>query len=286
MAYELQGPTIRDDARVVRRIEITSPVARDKNTTSYYKVQIGIRKAGETDWVGSWSQAAGPLIQGVATSVLDDRHKDRRLKTGQSFVAKITKVGSPVSITGVSVTFHTEKVGGVRGGVSALIPSGGSVDPAIRAVVDRINAAGLSKETTSLTLVDEASSSASSTVTPAVYEDYDATAQTISSTTNVDGNVAITVTAPSGLTTYVHVTAKVVMYTTSSAGRAYLTIGDGTTDQNETEAYAATSQQNNAVTMLTDTITSDTTYTVRLKKATGANIEVDDQLITAIAVSA
>jgi hypothetical protein len=284
--YDLQGPVIHKGNWIIHGIDITSASDRNKNTSDYFKVDVGIRKDGKEDFFGNFSQSTNALVEGTATSIMDEKFIFKRLDKGMTAFVRVTTSGSPATLVGTSVTFHLEQVGAFTGKPAPLINTIPSEDPATRLLVDQINQSGMSEFSHAVPLVDK-TPVASDILGVATYMDRDSTGAAISATSFTDGSVSITVIVPTGNTVSVVVTATwQVEAASSGATRMWGAIGDGTTDHNETEVYTPGTGANagGAATYAAD-ITANTTFKLRLMKLGSPDALVEDQTITALAVA-
>lgn len=284
MPYDLQGPVVRDGTWTLTGVDVVSPTARNKSTSAYYKIRVGMREGGNTTWVGSWSQAASGLAAGTSLGLLETSRRGMRLKEGSSGVVEVTKVGSPADIVGMAVTFRMQRVGDSRGSVKPIVNTPATDDPAMRAVIDHLNT-GSGEVIHSVPLVAETPAAATVT-TPAAYHDYESSAATVSSTTYIDGRVSVTVTVPSGATSvYVLVNAFATIDGNAAAAIGHLAIGDGSSELVETRVRTGgVGWGRSANVSYAATITSDTTFKTRVKRTT-ANADFTWEGISALAVA-
>lgn len=278
---------------VLRKVTLWSDGARATSPSNYYTVRVGIATGSKIDWLGTYDGSQDTL---AARSLRDltaagSGSIDRLLRQDDALIVEVTRTGSPSpSAAFMAVEWHLELVGGNSQALGPAFQTAGYIpDQRIRAAVegvqDSLNSSGVAKWTVSQSLHDPAPELDDEIETRhAAYEDHDETSQTISSGTFADGNVSVTVSLPAaGMTGVVQIVGAVSFRSVdASASGIGVKIGDGTTDWAHQQGTSANSSTNvNVAVTGIDTITADTTYKVRLAKASGSNCDVYLQSITA-----
>jgi hypothetical protein len=160
----------------------------------------------------------------------------------------------------------------------------GPTRDAINGIVDTLNDSGALDWSHSHALSD--TDSGNTVVAPGVLMDRDSTGATYTSTSFADGAVSVDVPVSAGKTVDVLLVAAWSYEGASAAvGVAECAIGDGTTDYNEVQQYTTGTGDNRAgSTTLAQSITTATTYKLRVKKVSGSNPLIEDQTLTALYV--
>lgn len=279
---------------VLRKVTLWSDGARSTSPSNYYTVRVGIATGSKIDWLGTYDGSQDTL---AARSLRDltasgSGSIDRLLRQDDALIVEVTRTGSPSpSAAFMAVEWHLELVGGNSQALGPAFQTAGYIpDQRIRAAVegvqDSLNSSGVAKWTISQSLHDPAPEVVDEVETHhAVYEDHDSSAQTISSGSYANGNAAVTVALPAaGMTGVVHVVGQLTFRSVDAAASFIgAAIGDGTTDWGPQQGTSANLNTNvNVGVTVVDTITADTTYTLRMLKAFGSNCDVFYQSITAM----
>jgi hypothetical protein len=154
---------VRRENEVLRKVSIWSSENRTVSLNNFYRVVVGVATGdGKFDEVGRYDGSTDVLEGNVVRDLTGSRSVDRRLKDGESLVARITSTGSPaLTATGLTVEWTMALAGGNSQAEKPLFQTAGFVpDQITRTTVDGVvrtlNTSGITEWTVPVTLADPA----------------------------------------------------------------------------------------------------------------------------------
>ncbi|MCL1599814.1 MAG: hypothetical protein M3094_11560, partial [Actinomycetia bacterium] len=154
---------------VITSVYIVSTSDRDRDTTDYYRVRVGVSEDGRTEWVGEWDQSNNSLGADDRRDLTTQADFNYPLNSPQEVVIGLDKFGSPASLDGMKVEIKTALIGevgdfqyprldtqgypGARPMEKALFDG----DPAFKGLddlADSLNSAGVTEQTVTVQLTD------------------------------------------------------------------------------------------------------------------------------------
>lgn len=142
------GYSVKRSNEVLRGVSIYSGEDRDRSSTNYHVVRVGVKIGANVEWIATWDQSKQAMKDGEPLAILPASRQGMRLKLDSIIVVELTSVGSPASIRGSSVDLDLSLTGGSAGATRPIISGERGGD------ADSINKSGMAEKVARIPLDD------------------------------------------------------------------------------------------------------------------------------------
>lgn len=142
------GYSVKRSNEVLRGVSIYSGDDRERSSSDYHVVRVGMKIGANVEWLATWDQSKQAMREGQPLAILPASRQGMRLKLDSIIVVELTSVGSPASIRGSSVDLDLSLTGGSAGATRPIISGEPGGD------ADSINKSGMAEKVARIPLDD------------------------------------------------------------------------------------------------------------------------------------